>query len=257
MSDFSFILDNITFSFSGVSSFHTCPYGYKLTYIDGEDRIDNFYSDYGKFIHLILEKFFRDELEENELLSYYEDNYAENVKCSPPPYPASIGTNYYNDAHKFFETFEFDKSKYDVIIIEDAINSSHKNFNLVVKPDLVLRNIETGKCTLVDYKTSKYSTSKNDKKLIEYKKQMNLYAQFLWKEKQIEISNVEIWFIRADVVHSFDIDLNQVMFTLEWFADGVSKIKKENNWKPNNTKENKYFCDNLCGVRNKCIYRQS
>lgn len=256
MGKYDFIIDNIVFSFSGASSFNTCPYGYKLAYIDGEERVDNFYSDYGKFIHLILEKYFKDELSQEQLYDFYIDNYFENVKCPPPAYPANISETYYADGKNFFKDFIFDKSKYKIISIEDSINSTHKNFSLIVKPDLILKNLESGKYILVDYKTSKYKKSKvEDKKITEYKKQMAIYAQFLYKERQIEISEIQIWFIRTKDIYSYPLDLVQTMLTMEWFSDTIQKIKIEKEWRPNNTKENSYFCNNLCGVRNACKYK--
>ena len=258
MGDYDFIIDNITFSFSNLSSFNICKYGWKLNYIEGEGKERGFFSDFGLFVHKIHEMYFKDELKQEDMAKYYEKNYIFEVVAYPPPYPKGMGENYYESGFNYFRQFSFDKSKYEVVSVEDVINSNHKKNKLVVKPDLVIKEISTGKHILVDYKTSKkpLSLKKEDNKILNYKKQMELYSQFLWKEKQIEISEVQIWFIRDCFIYSFPLDLNRVMLTLEWFDDTIKDIKNEEEWTPNNTKENKYFCNNICSVRSVCEYNK-
>lgn len=255
MSDYDFILDNLRFSFSSVSSFETCKLGFKLAYIDRKDREGSFYGDYGSFIHSIIEKYVKNELDISELLCYYTDHYQENVKTDPPIYPSTLGRDYYEDGFKFFKNFKFDTENYEFIFIEDSITYEYKDIKLIVKPDLVLKNKKTNKIILVDYKTSKLKGNSYDKKKIEgYKKQMLLYVYFIWQAKKIPIDSVSIWFVRNNEVVSFDIDNYETIKNTEWFENTISKIKQESDWTANNSKSNKYFCENLCGTRKSCPY---
>ena len=250
-------LDVMKYSFSSVSSFETCPYGFKLTYLDAVPRESNFFSVFGSYCHDILEKFFRGELEVWDLADYYEENYTKFMTIPPPPYPAGMGSQYFDDGLFFFENFEFDKDKYEILLIEDKIELKHKDFSLVIKPDLILKNKETGKLVLLDYKTSKLKGNKyDDKKMEDYKRQFYLYVFFYWIAKGIEIDKIFVWFIRNNQFKEIPIDRFKMQETIEWFENGITKIKNEMEWKANTDKSNNYFCSFLCSVKNSCIYKQ-
>lgn len=254
--DFSFILDNMKFSYSSASSYMTCPYGFRLTYIDAEERINNAFSDFGNLVHHTLELYFKGELETWDLSKYYQEHYSEYLQNPFPPYPDGMADNYYSAGLQYFENFDFDKSLYEVISIEDAIHTKYQDINLIIKPDLILKEKSTGEYHLIDYKTAKLKSGKNKiKQIEEYKKQFYLYCVFLWLERDIKIDKIKIWFIRDGAEEVIDVDPTVAQSTLEWFVDTVNKIKAEEDWNHNNTKENNYFCQNICSVRMKCNFR--
>jgi CRISPR/Cas system-associated exonuclease Cas4 (RecB family) len=240
-------IKDINFSYSNLSSFHTCKYGWYLTYIEKKDRGNNWFGNFGSFCHNILEKYFRYELDSFELSKYFSDNYDKEVTIPCPSYPANMENNYKMAMLDFFDGFSFDRTKYNVIILEDFIQASFNGTNLVVKPDLVLENIETKQKILLDYKTSKWSKNKEE----EYRKQMEMYAFFLWKEKEIEINKIFIWFLRNKKF----VEINFSPFvedTLLWITKTLKEIEEEKDWLPNNTNKNKFFCFNLCGMAEYC-----
>jgi CRISPR/Cas system-associated exonuclease Cas4 (RecB family) len=256
MSTEDFILDDLHWSFSSASSFLTCKYGFYLTYIQREKRIGNFFSDFGSFIHSVLEKYFKDELDIWDLEDYYVAHYLESIKEPVPHYPVGMGEMYYQSGLNFFQNFEFDKDKYDVVSIEDKILAVYNGLDLIVKPDLVLKEKATGQNILVDYKTAKLKKGKlRDKQLDGYANQFYLYAYFLWTEKHLEISRITIWFIRDDEFVEIPINHLRIMDTLKWFEDIIQQTKIEETWPPNRSGSNKYFCDNLCSVREICKYQ--
>jgi len=100
---YDFILDGMRFSYSSVNSYVTCPGCFKLSYIDVEDRIGNAFSDFGNLVHSTLEKYFKGELQIDQLAEYYEDNYEISIINPFPPYPQGMSENYYNAGLEFFE----------------------------------------------------------------------------------------------------------------------------------------------------------
>jgi hypothetical protein len=254
MSEYDFILDNMKFSYSSVNTYNTCPYGFKLTYIDYEDRSQNWYADFGSFVHLVMEKYFGGELEPFELAKFFEDNFG-TISSPPPPYPPGIADKYYARCLEFFENFEFDKSDYEIIGIEDALETTFQGIKLVVKPDLILHNKKTGENILLDYKTSDpFKNGKPDKKKIgDYWKQLYLYAYFIWNIKNIEINKMKLWFIRVGRTEEETFDPVKAQEIIDWFVGEIGKIKKEDVWKANN--ENKFFCQMLCSVSKFCPHK--
>jgi hypothetical protein len=126
----------------------------------------------------------------------------------------------------------------------------------VVKPDAILENKDTKKIVLLDFKTSKLKNNKYDNdKIDEYLNQMYLYVYFFEIVKNIKVDYICIWFIRNNIFKVLEIDRKEMQNRIKWFEDTIKNIKNEQDWTANNTKENKYFCDNLCGVRNWCGHK--
>lgn len=250
------VIRNMTFSYSNMSSFDTCRWGWKLNYIDAEDSEKNFFAEYGSYIHLLLEKFWKDELSSNELADYYEKKYYDNVQCQPPPYPAGMWDSYYDTGLKFFSNFPLVRDDYETVIIEGKVNDVHDGIKVVVKPDLLVRRKSDGKVILMDYKTSKpFRNGKLDMSKVEpYKKQLTLYAHFVELHYGIKIDEISLLFIRLGIQHTFELTDEYRSKTLKWMENTVEKIRTEEEFEADPS--NKYFCDNLCGVRNICTFRK-
>ena len=65
------------FSFSKLSTYHTCPYQYYRNYIKRQHGENNGFSEYGSVVHEILENYFRGNLEVFELEQKYEEAIAD------------------------------------------------------------------------------------------------------------------------------------------------------------------------------------
>ena len=114
--DFSFIIDNIKFSNSSINSFETCNLMFKLSYIDAKDKINNFFAEYGNHVHKTLEMYFDNKLEIFQLANYYAENFTKNIIAPPPPFPANLVSNYFEQGLTFFNDFDWDREKLEVIL---------------------------------------------------------------------------------------------------------------------------------------------
>jgi len=254
--DFSFILDSLKFSNSSVNSFETCSLMFKLSYIDAKEKIENFYSQFGNHVHRTLEMYFDNKLEIFQLANYYAENFGVNITVAPPPFPKDLVSKYFEDGLTFFNDFSWDRDGLEILFREDFINSKIDNIELVVKPDLVVREKETNQVILIDYKTAKIMKGKyiDKKKLEEYKKQMFLYSYIIGKEKGISIDKIKLLFIREkdplaqiqEVCYTQEDGEN----TIKEFLETVSKIKAESEWKSKQKID--YFCSEICSVRLSC-----
>ena len=247
--NYDFILKNRRWSFSSTSSYNMCPFGFKLTYIDDKERETNVFSDFGLLCHFVLEKYFLNELEIWDLLEYYVDHFDEFLKSIPPAFPKNMVEIYYQAGLKYFENFNFDKSLYEVISVEETIDSTYNGIDLVVKPDLILKEKSTGEYHLIDFKTAKLKSTKKDKEeqLKTYMNQFNLYAYFFEIEKKIHIDKIIIWFIRDGVEIVKNVISSNILNTLNWFENTINQAMQEEEWVAIN---NGYFCSEICGMRN-------
>jgi len=261
LSSFDFIIDNIRFSYSSLTTYETCPYSFKLTYIDKLPREDNFYGQYGTLIHNAMYEYFAGNLETYELSGYFVDNYDSVILALPPSYPAGMEERYKEAGLVFFDNFEFNKDNYDIILNEEKLEFDfEEGVGFVAKPDLVLMDKLTGKFTLVDYKTSApFRTDKRngnetiDKKKMEgYYKQMYIYTYALRNYKFTPIDEITLWFTRPDRKETILWNEEDEDNAIKWLHKTIDKIRKDDKFKYNN--ENTYFCNNLCSVRIYCEY---
>jgi hypothetical protein len=254
MPKYDMILQEMKYSHSSINTFDHCQYAFLQLYINAESRANNFFGEYGKFCHRILEKYFKDEIDIWQLPVYYARYYKKGIKSSCPTYPKGMAEKYYEQGLFFFENFEFDKSKYEIIGIEKKLQTKYKDIKFVLVPDLILKDKETNEYILYDYKTANlFKNNRLDKKKLEdYKNQINLYTYFIWLIKEIQISKIKIWAIRNNATIDIDYDPIQVLETVEWIENTVAKIKKEEEWKANTSEP--YFCYNICSNRFSCPF---
>jgi hypothetical protein len=253
----------MTFSYSSISTYNTCPYSFYLTYIENKPRINNFFAEYGLLTHQCFEEFFNRRLEAYELSKFYEDNYYVFCQTSPPPYPSGMEENYKNQGKEFFDNFSFDLSKYNIIGIENTLKFKISDKNFSGRPDLILQNKDSGENILVDYKSSivfrknkrtgvRYT---DDKKLEGYYKQMHLYSYGIRKDLGLQIDKIMIWFTRPEIRHVIDWKKKKEEQTIKWVQQTLEKIFKDEKFKYDNSQE--YFCNNICSVREDCRYRNN
>jgi len=258
MSEYDFIVDNIRYSYSSVSTYETCRYGFKLTYIDACPRIDNFYSDYGKFTHECLEKYFMGELDSFELSEYYRDNYDFMVHGEPPVGSAEV---YRTQGQYFFDNYFLNRDDYEILATESTIAFDIDEVLVTARPDLVLKEKATGKSVLYDYKTAmpfsvnKYTGKEtvDNKKISGFYKQMFLYTYALRVHEKIPIDKITLLFTRANREVTIDWTPIKEIEAIQWLTDTIKLIKDDNVFPYNNS--NPFFCNNLCSVRNFCEYR--
>ena len=262
-SKFDFIIDGIRFSYSSISTYDTCPYSFKLNYIDRLEGEGNFYSDYGSLTHEVMEQFFRKKLDFYELSSFYNESFDEFVTHNPPPFHVNGLEKYKEAGLEFFDNFAFDIDDYEVTAIESKIDGNIRGTDCTGRPDLVLKRKSDDKYILYDYKTSapfwvdkRTGAEKRDNKKIEgYYKQMYLYGYMLREFKGIELSEITLWFTRVNKQVTIPYNRDKETEVLDWLEATIAKIKEDNEFKYNNSET--FFCDNICGVRSHCEFRNS
>ena len=273
----------MTWSFSRVSSFENCALAWKLNYIECADRENNFFAEFGLLVHAALEKYFRDELEVYELAQWYQNNYDKFVKTPVPPFPPNMEEGYFKSGLNYFENFDFPKHEYEVLGIEDSFDVKIGDYTVVIKPDLFLRHKNTKKNILCDYKSSvlfkptssnknviylskgqreyPYTFKNKDKReqLVHYVRQMYLYCYGLKQYYNIDINEIQLWFVRHNKTLLFPYRTEKSKESIDWFIEEISLIEKEEDWQPitfgldeKQLKKVSYWCNFLCSFRSIC-----
>lgn len=249
--DNSFVLDGICWSYSSVNSYQQCPKQFKLSYIDALPRVDNAFSDWGSFMHHLLEQYFKGELEFYELSQVYEKEYDKHIKCEFPPNKyVNLNESYYTAGKEYFDNFDGDFEECKVLGVEQKVELDINCRSFVGVIDLVLRAPD-GTIWLVDHKSKKSFKSKQEE--AEYLRQLYLYS--IWtKQKYGEYPSQLIFNMfrgGKKVVHNFVED--ELKSAIEWFTSTIDSIYKDTEFI---ACPDEFFCNFLCGVRHHCSYSE-
>lgn len=251
--DYSFLVDGMTWSYSRISAFEDCPYGFLLRYIKSTEVKPNFFTQYGSFIHDILRQYYSGELDISKLPEYYMLNFWLCVTKKAPSRKVfanyfSQGLNYLSDSVKTPDG--------SIVGVEKSVSFCIGDKAFVGFIDLVTDC--DGELVITDHKSrdlkprtkgGKYT--KSDAELDKYLRQLYLYAIPIEKEFGRLPAALRFNCFRTGTEISQPFDKAKYKETQLWALDTIDKIRQEKQWKPN---LDWFKCKYLCGVSDQCEY---
>lgn len=249
------------YSFSRLSTYHTCQYLYDKTYNHGRvTGVGNSFASYGTMVHSLLESYLKGETDINDLQDQYIDRFADDCSDGVEMYiPSKKGgffykdltDIYYNGGLEFFEEFDgFDgmevlgvEENFDVVI-------KHKGVSFILDGFIDLVAKKDGELYVIDHKSKGKFKSVAEKN--EYRRQLalySLYASYKWGAIVREG-----WFnqFRINHIEKFEMTDEVILEALDWAIDTVTQIESEFLWLPNTS--DRFYCRNLCDARDDCVY---
>lgn len=250
------------YSFSKLSSFHTCNLQYHNNYISKENlqQTSNSFADYGTAAHEILEQYFNGSLATFELSTKYEEAF-EQIRENGGVSMLVSGKNgfsnidltesYYESGLDYFENFD-GFPELEPIGVEERFDLllEHKGKKFILNGFIDLVAKKDGDLIIIDHKSK--SKFKSIKEKNEYLRQLALYSLFASHKYKQPVK--EVWFnqFRIGTITKFDLTDSIIEEALDWAVDTIERIEEENWWLPNTSSE--FFCNNLCNFRFYCQY---
>lgn len=242
----------MTWSYSRITTFEDCPYRFYLKYIRRADETRNFFSDYGSFMHLIIQKFLIGELNKRDLVDYYLINFHNNVVGKPPTY--NIFQNYFQQGLEYLKHITLPEE--DIVGVEKDVEFKVGNRNFVGYIDKVSRNnngliITDNKSRNLKPRSEKKKPTKSDRELDKYLRQLYLYSIPIENEfKELPwCLKFNCFRTQTEITEPFkNVDYDN---TKKWASDTIDKISKEQKWSPN---IDSFKCRYICDVHDQCDY---
>lgn len=269
------------FSFSKIGCYEQCPYQYYLKYIhklyfdtyeeaqdfvssnyEKEKKINedkdknkfyivgcpdagNAFSQFGGFVHEIMERYAKGELEIFELSGVYRDNFEKRVNLKFPPNNfVDLGETYYNDGLNFLNSFN-GLDGFEVLGVEDEFEYEveHEGRNFIFNGfiDLELRRKSDNKLICWDWKSK--AKFKSSEERYKYARQLYLYSRYM-KDKFGQFPD-ELWFgmFRKQIIDKIKFNQDDYEEAFQWLSDGVDKTRNAIAFEK---VEDEFFCGNLC-----------
>ena len=242
-------LDKITWSFSSVNTYHTCPRSFKLSYIDDvKPKISNAFAEFGIFVHKLLERYFKGEAEFIELSQMYENEYDINVLHEFPPYQfCNLSEKYYDDGLKYLNSFNGIDDKYKIVGIEKKFKMTINDRPFTGIIDLILQDQTDGKYVIVDHKSK--SRFKNKKEKEHYLIQLYLYSAYIKETFGEYQKELKFNMFRTQTLITEKFQEEKFKQAVSWFDFTIDLIYFDSEF-PKNPDE--FYCENLCDVREFC-----
>lgn len=260
-SDTRFIIDTMKWSYSRLILYNQCPYLFKLRYVDCNKGEKNFFSQYGSFMHKILEKYEKGELSLFDLCDYYEENFTKEITYPAPPNNyVDIGQSYYDKGMDFLENIDLDLENYEILGVEKQVNFSIGKYKMIGYIDLLLKDKKTGEITVLDHKSGSLKIKKNgeisksdEEHFKSFKRQLYLYSVAVIDEYGVKPKYLK-WNLFKDRNYvTVDFDDTEFEEAKRWVLDTIHTIENDEKWLPN---PDNYYCRNLCDMRNcACEYK--
>ena len=175
--NYSNIISDFTWSYSRIKQFEMCPYGFLLRYIKMVPRKNLFFSDYGTFIHKIIEKYLRGELDRKSLYSYYLANFRQSVTGRAPN--RDIFKTYFEQGLRYMADINFPYPH--PAAVEERVDFSIEDKAFTGIIDCVA--VDNGGVIILDNKSrvlkprsSKSRPTKSDIELDSYLRQLYIYS---------------------------------------------------------------------------------
>lgn len=244
---------NFRYSFSKLAGYIECPRSFYLTYIenDREEPLGNYYSEYGSFLHLLLQQWAEDYLPAICLADAWRDGYEDNVKLPPPPYPKGQAEKNYQLAIDYLDNFTGFGDDWEVLSVERKfVIRLNDSYDVSGIADLVLRNTKTGDIHIIDHKTK--SASSMTKEISLYRKQLYLYAQWCFEEYHQYPKLLSFNMIKTQEMITEEFSEEELNKSIKWFIDTIHQIEESDVFEMWDCKINKFFCSNLCDVFQSC-----
>ena len=250
--DYSFIIEDMLWSYSRLTSFEDCKYRWFLQYIQ-KKRSDEpkFFSTYGRFLHSIMEQYLSGKLGKEDLVPYYLENYDEEVIGDAPS--QKIKDNFFKNALVYLQDCNF--PYHDNIAVEKRVRFEIDGYKFIGFIDVLSR---TGKSSLhiTDHKShglmprsGRRFPTKYDKELDDYLRQQYLYSIPVHDEygQYPKTLNFNCYRHGRFITEPFDpIKLHEVKV---WAVNLIDTIKNEKEWEPN---PDQFKCNYICDMKGHC-----
>ena len=243
---------NMTWSYSRLKAFESCPYGWYLRYIDDAETVPQFYSSYGSFIHRILADFYTGKLQKADLLQEFLVNFSSEVQGERPS--AKIVESYIAKGVRYFESFE--PLPFEPVLIED--DKTFDYFGVPFRGIVDFVGKKQGKLFLVDHKSrdlkprSKRKTpTALDYELDEMLCQLYIYSERIRQEFGVFPDYLCFNCFKNGAFIQEPFDPEAFERAKRWVKRMVDKIQHEQDFPP----DLEYFrCRNLCDTNKDCCY---
>ena len=254
----------MTWSFSRVSSYEKCPYGWKLHYLDHVGQAGSGFADWGSLCHSVFEDYGKGKLADFELLDAYEKRYPQYMHNDfPPVRGVPLVDRYYDRGRELFASFPGFPDYWEILGVELPVSFEIGGKKFIGYIDLLVRDKRDSKLIVVDHKSK--GAFKTPEEQAHYAIQLYLYAYWVYLHYEEHPKELVFNMFRAGTMVTIQFEIQEQEAAIRWFTNTIHKIYEDSDFwdrialeyetknKPlAEFKQNDYWCNWLCSCRHFC-----
>ena len=264
----SVLKDGHRYSYSQLSSFSECPFGYYLKHIEGVEDASNGFAEQGSLIHNILDEWAKGKIKKEDMPEEYIRRYPDEVVTSFPRMLTAKGyaEKAYNQGLEYFQNFD-EFPGYTIVSAEEKFDQPLKLSDGTTRPfiayvDLILRDEFTGGLVVFDHKSKSLTEFKKHRE--EMYKQQYLYSYFV-HEKYNEWPAVLAFnlFKENGLKDEREFSMEEYEETIKWATNAIHQIESYDvlDWmeckeqkvnKKTGKQQPDMYCAEICSSRRFC-----
>lgn len=241
-------------SYSKLTSFETCLRMFYLEHVKHLVSEDSFYTQYGKFIHELIDLANKGESVGDELLHRFKTGYDKFVTI-PHPLGKEREEEYFLQAYDYIAGFKSVISGAEIIASEQKYITEKFGGEYSGIIDMIVR-LPDGSTAIVDHKSTaskSFRGKSGDRKF----RQLYLYSTFPEVRDNYSPDKLIINCFRENKIITRDFDKNALAEALDWAECTAHEIRfmltkyadTESAWETN---KQYFWCENVCGCSDYC-----
>lgn len=250
------LIEDMTWSYSSLSSFHDCRYRWFINYIKHCKKEEKFYASYGLFMHTLLEKYYKNELSKEELATTFLMDFSKEVLGERPK--ENIVKNYIKKGTAYLKSFE--PFPYKTIAIEKKIDFEINGKKFTCRIDYIGEDGD-GNLVIIDNKSrdleprsKRKKPTVKDRTLDEMLRQLYLYSAAVKKEYGKFPSKLCFNCFKAGNFIEESFKKSAYEETIKWAMETIDEAENTEDFYPNI----EYFtCKYICSLSSQCCYSQA
>lgn len=248
------LIDDMTWSYSRIEAFNSCPHRFFLKYIKRFSDTDKFYASYGSFIHKLLEQYYRGELNKDDMLMVFLSDFSKEVRGVRPN--ETIVQKYIKAGCEYLRAFS--PFPYKMIDVEKRIEFTVDKYNFIGFIDYIGIDENSGGIYIIDNKSrdlkprsGRAKPTVKDKELDSMLRQLYLYSVAIEQEYNVLPEALCFNCFKSGMFIKEQFDTQKYEETKQWAVESIEKIAQTEDFEPNG---DFFSCFYLCGVNDHCEY---
>lgn len=238
-------------SYSQLIAIEQCPYQYFLTKVAGIQTVENPFAQAGNLAHELLARWAKGELLIKDLPVHWIQRFPEEVTAEFPHFLEAKGYKgkLFDSILTYFENFD-GFPDYEVVGAEQEFSSMIAGERLVGIIDLLLRDKETGRLMIVDFKSCSVSSFRKNRDGMY--RQLLLYSKFCSDQYGCPPSRLRFELIKENTFDERPYDPEDFIAARIWAESVIDKMKNMDIIDWLTVVPDFFRCQNLCSARMEC-----
>ncbi len=246
------VIRDMTWSYSRVQAFESCPYRWFLKYIREEKTGPTFFASFGSFLHKLIDRYYSEGRKPDQLVTDYLTGFRREVEGSSPN--SKIYSNWFQSGLRYLRSIQ----PLPFSVLETELKAEFPVYGVPMMGFIDYVGTDGDDLVIVDHKSrdlkprsNRKKPTKQDEELDDYLRQLYLYSAAV-EQKYGRLPKLLCFnCFRTGTLIREQFDEEKFIEAKQWLKRRTEAIAEEEEFRPN---MDWFQCRYLCECRDECEY---